>query len=268
MTSLPSSVVAALWSAFEPLLPEHRDTHPYGGHNPRTPDRTVFEALCEVLALGTPYADAERPGCTSRTIRRRRDEWDALGLFEHLHELCIAAYAEVVGLDLEVVSVDGCICQAPGGGEGAGRSPVDRGKRGWKWSVLVEGNGVPLALATDVAGRHDSKMFELVFTQLREYPVPRWCSVELDKAYDGRPVRELIASLDLVANVTRKGSGVMAINQSHRWRVEWTNRQLKCMRRLARSYDRSDRVRRGFLHLAAAGVIVKMLLRVAGRKLR
>lgn len=111
-------------------------------------------------------------------------------------------------------------------------------------------------------------MFDMVFGVLDNYPVPSWCSIELDKGYDYDMVRDRIRERGLVENVTRKGRGVVALNQTHRWRVEWTNRQLKAMRRLARSYDRSNDVRRGFLFLAAAGVIVKMLLRAAGRKLR
>jgi hypothetical protein len=49
-----------------------------------------------------------------------------------------------VGLVLEEISVDGCITKAPGGGECAGPSPVDRRKQGMKRSLMVEGYGIPL----------------------------------------------------------------------------------------------------------------------------
>jgi hypothetical protein len=44
-----------------------------------------------------------------------------------LRELVLEAYDRIIGLELVDVAVDGCITKAPcGGGEKAGRSPVDR----------------------------------------------------------------------------------------------------------------------------------------------
>ena len=55
-----------------------------------------------------------------------------------LRELVLKAYDRFVGLDLADVAVDCCITKAPCGGEKAGRSPVDRGKRGTKRSTAVD----------------------------------------------------------------------------------------------------------------------------------
>jgi hypothetical protein len=49
-----------------------------------------------------------------------------------------------VGLVLEEILVDGCIAKAPGGGQCAGRSPVDRGEQGMKRSSMTDGHGIPL----------------------------------------------------------------------------------------------------------------------------
>ena len=75
--------------------------------------------------------------CGATTIRDRRDEWIRLGVFAELERLVLDAYDRLIGLDLREVSVDGCITKAPGGGEIAGRSPVDRGKQGRKRSANV-----------------------------------------------------------------------------------------------------------------------------------
>jgi hypothetical protein len=42
------------------------------------------------------------------------------------------AYDRAIWLELSKVAVDYCITESPCGGEKAGRSPVDRGKRGIK----------------------------------------------------------------------------------------------------------------------------------------
>lgn len=53
--------------------------------------------------------------------------------------LALEAYDRFIGLELADVAVDGCITKAPCGGEKAGSSPVDRGKRGIKRSTAVDG---------------------------------------------------------------------------------------------------------------------------------
>jgi hypothetical protein len=58
-------------------------------------------------------------------MRRRRDEWTRLGVFDRLRLAALDAYDTMIGLDLADLCVDGCITKAPCGGECAGRSPVD-----------------------------------------------------------------------------------------------------------------------------------------------
>lgn len=66
------------------------------------------------------------------TMRARRDEWTAAGVFEDLEDEAVEAYDRIVGLDLTEACIDGSIHKAPCGGEGTGKSPVDRGKLGFK----------------------------------------------------------------------------------------------------------------------------------------
>jgi hypothetical protein len=68
-----------------------------------------------------------------------------LGLAEQLHQLALAAYDRLHGLEPEHLAIDGCITKAPGGGQVAGPSPVDRRKQGLKRSVACEAAGIPLA---------------------------------------------------------------------------------------------------------------------------
>jgi hypothetical protein len=83
--------------------------------------------------------------CSATTLRRRRDEWIALGLAEQLRLAVLAAYDRMLGLSLDHLAVDGCTTKAPCGGQSAGLSPVDRRKQGLKRSVAVEAGGIPLA---------------------------------------------------------------------------------------------------------------------------
>ena len=71
------------------------------------------------------------------TLRARRDEWIAAGVFDELCKEALAAFDRIVGLDLEEVALDGSLHKAPCGGEGTGPNPTDRAKIGWKWSVAT-----------------------------------------------------------------------------------------------------------------------------------
>src|SRR3982074_2705360 len=107
-------------------------------------DRIVFDKLLQVLRFGCSYQGIADTTCSASTIRARRDEWIRAGVFAQLKTIARNACDRMVGLVLEEISVDGCITKAPGGGECAGPSPVDRRKQGMKRSLMVEGYGIPL----------------------------------------------------------------------------------------------------------------------------
>jgi hypothetical protein len=70
----------------------------------------------------------------------------------------LESYDRIVGLILDQIAVDGSITKAPGGGEVAGRSPVDRGKQDLKRSGMTDGYGIPLGRVLAGANRHDSPL--------------------------------------------------------------------------------------------------------------
>jgi transposase len=135
--AVPSSIIEPVWDQFAVLLPAHEVVHPLGCHRARIPDRVVFDKLVQVLVFGCAYHRIADETCSASTLRRRRDEWIALGIMDTLQAIALAAYDRMIGLDLADLAVDGCITKAPCGGEVAGRSPVDRANRGssapWPW---------------------------------------------------------------------------------------------------------------------------------------
>jgi transposase len=159
--ALPPYLIEPIWQQFAALLPEREVDHPLGCHRPRIPNRVIFEKLVQVLVFGCAYRRIADEGCSATTLRDRRDEWIELGVIDALREAVLEAYDRLIGLELSEVAVDGCITKAPCGGEKAGRSPVDRGKRGIKRSTAVDGEGIPIGGVTDSANRHDSPLLVL-----------------------------------------------------------------------------------------------------------
>ncbi len=144
-----------------------------GCHRPRIGDRIIFEKLVQVLRFGCSYESIADCGCSATTIRDRRDEWIKAGIFAKLKQIALEAYDRIVGLLLQEIAVDGCITRAPGGGECAGRSPVDRGKQGMKRSSMVEGHGIPLDRVLAAANRHDSPLLAATLDKLDDLgPLP------------------------------------------------------------------------------------------------
>jgi transposase len=140
--AVPSCILDPLREQFLALLPPHVDDHSLGCHRQRIDDGVVFGKLVQALVFGAGYERLADSSCSATTMRRRRDEWIRLGVWDRLKLACLEAYEKMIGLDLADLAVDGCTTKAVCGGECAGRSPVDRGKGGLKRSQLTEGGGV------------------------------------------------------------------------------------------------------------------------------
>jgi transposase len=124
--ALPPYIIEPIWEQFVVLLPQRNAEHPWGSHRPRIPDRVIFEKLVQVLVFGCAYRRIADGSCSATTLRRRRDEWIEAGAMDALEEIARDSYDRIIGLELSEIAVDCCITKAPCGGEGAGKSPVDR----------------------------------------------------------------------------------------------------------------------------------------------
>jgi hypothetical protein len=61
MPAIPAYIIDPIWEQFEALLPEGNVDHPLGCHNPRIPDRVLFEKLGQVLVFGSaPTSESPR----------------------------------------------------------------------------------------------------------------------------------------------------------------------------------------------------------------
>ncbi|WP_081635996.1 IS5 family transposase [Micromonospora sp. CNB394] len=225
MPAVPSWLSDPLWDQFAALLPPRPaidPTHPLGCHRRRVADRIVFDKLLQVLRFGCSYQGIADSTCSATTIRNRRDEWIQLGVFAQLKTIALNAYDRLVGLLLDDLAVDGCITKAPGGGEVAGRSPVDRGKQGMKRSVMVDARGIPLGRVLAGANRHDSPLLESTLDRLDDLgPLPGTITVHLDAGYDSQKTRDLLTARRLTGEIARKGVKA-PVQATRRWHVERT----------------------------------------------
>jgi len=259
--ALPSWLIDPIWDQCQVLLPPHEDHHPLGCHRPRIADRIVFDHLVQVLVFGAAYARIADATCSDSTMRRRRDAWIAAGVMDQFQVIVLDAYDRMLGLDLDHLAVDGCITEAPCGGEESGRSPVDRGKLGRKRSVLVEGQGLPLGAVIAPAARHDSRLLEPTLDLLEPYqPFSKPPIVHLDRGYDYARTTERVAAYGLVGEIARRGTPA-PVAASERWVIERTHAWMNAYKKLVWCTERRKRVIAFWLAFASVVVIVRRLIR-------
>lgn len=261
MPAIPPYIIEPIWEQFKALLPEREQTHPLGCHNPRIPDRVVFEKLVQVLVFGCAYRRIADERCSATTLRDRRDEWIKAGVMERLQEIVLDSYDRMIGLDLTDIVVDCCITKAPCGGEKAGKSPVDRGKGGIKRSILVDAKGIPIGAIAAPANRHDSPLLEETLSTMEvlgELPEP--ISAHLDRGYDSNSTRQKLAERGLLAEISKKGQPT-PLAATRRWVVERTNSWSNAHKKLMWCTERVDRVIDFWLAFSAVIITVGRLIR-------
>jgi transposase len=269
MRALELEVVDAVWAAIESLLPPRQQTHPLGCHNPRISDRVCFEGILIRLVTGCSWETTEQlmgHVVSDTTLRTRRDEWVAAGVFDRLASEALAAHDRIIGLDLSEVSVDGSQHKAPCGGEGTGRNPCDRAKLGWKWSLLADRAGIPIGWATNGANRHDVVLFEPTLAAADRGLLADVETLHLDRGYDGKPVRDCVAAYgitDLICGKRRHAgtaTGPLPVPLGMRWPIERTNSWLSNFGQLRRNTDRRTHHRHAQLALAITLLITAKLI--------
>ena len=248
----------AFFDELEPHLPPEQPVGPSGGRPPIV-HRVVMKVIWFVLVTGCRWEDVPPElGCSGRTAHRRLRSWEEMGIWDRLHVHLLTLLRKSDALESEIAIVDSVIVRAFGGGEGTGPNPVDRRKPGSKHTLMVDRNGVPLAIHTAGANASDQTQilpivldFPNVGGQVgRPKQLPD--EVYADRGYDSDDTRALLAWLGVKPKIakrqTKHGSGLGKV----RWVVERTISWIKGLRRMRIRYDRLQVIQGAWNTLAAA----------------
>jgi transposase len=248
----------------KPLLPKEKPVGAKGGR-PRILNEVALRVIWYVLTTGIRWQDVLLEiGCSGRTAHRRLREWQALGIWGALHAKLLELLNGAGKLALEIVVIDSTQVPAPGGGEETGPNPTDRGKTGSKHTLMVDGNGVPLALHT--SGSNSSDQVEIIpivveFPKVKgkpgrpkEHPGEAYA----DRGYDNDWARLLLRWLKIEPKIAKRrtehGSGLGTV----RWVVERTNAWLKGLRRMRVRWDRLIEVQDAWNLLAMSVICFRL----------
>jgi putative transposase len=129
-----------LWALMEPLLPEHQNTHRFGGGRPRVPDRVCADGIFFVLRTGCQWNALSATGiCPSSTAHDRFQAWVQNGFFLRFWQAGLAEYDAFNGIDWRWLSMDGAMTKAPLAGEK--NRPQPDGPRQERHQTLAAGGG-------------------------------------------------------------------------------------------------------------------------------
>ena len=230
MRALDPEAKAIVWQAFEPLIPPPVDHHPLGRYRHRKSNYDCFEVMVVRLVTGCSFEDAERL-CENKvsdtTVRSRRDEWVAAGIYYKLANEVLLAYDKVIGIDGGDVAVDGSLHKSPCGGEKTGKRSTDRSKLGWKWSILTDAKGIPIGWTIEGANRNDSILLEPTLEDAKTRGwLARVRTIWLDRGYDSEATCGRLATLGItdavIAHKRKRGTSDPASREPMglRWPVE------------------------------------------------
>ena len=151
MRALDPAIYDTLFRLVVERLPSP-PTHRYGGCRSRISDEICFRGLFWRFVTGAAWETVEvmmDRQVSDTTLRSRRDEWVAAGVFDDLMEHALGEYDRLIGIDTDHVAIDGSSQLAPGGGECTGSYPGSKGRLGFKWSCGVDATGIGVGFVID-----------------------------------------------------------------------------------------------------------------------
>jgi transposase len=195
-----------LWEAIEPLLPEEPEK-PKG--RPRLPDRATLTGIVFMLKSGIPWEMLPKEmGCASGSICwRRLKEWEEA--WQELLGVLLDRLGEAEEIDWERASLDRTSILAKRG-QKTGKNPTDKGKPGSKRHLVVDRNGVPLAVVLTAANVHDCTVLEELVDAIEAIKRPRGRprmrpkKLHADKPYNTKKCREALRRRRIKVRIARK----------------------------------------------------------------
>jgi transposase len=253
--TLPISPVDLLARLIDEILPLSQ-----GPGHPPTPTTDVVATLRLVLREGVQWRELRAaPGRVSgATLRRRLAAWTSTGVLQQVHACLIRM---VRGGPHEIsapgdVVVDSCSVRAKRGGDLVGPNPTDRGKPGTKSHVVVDADGLPLAVVASAANVNDTQLLPHLLNRALVV-----CAnigrLIADAGYDSRDNRECCGKYGVLPLIRARGdehgSGLGTVRRVVENSISW----LLMNKRLDRRHDRSTLILQALLTTACTFIAAK-----------
>lgn len=178
-------------------------------------------------------------------------KWVQVGVFERILKSACRFVESRGEYKLYECFIDGTFSKAKSGGDGIGNTKAGKGV---KIMIMVDARGLPVAVDTAPANRHESLLVQSLL--LFMLPAERPTKLIGDKAYESDVLDETLLreNAEMISphrsnrkpeNKTQDGRGLW--RYSRRWKVERTIAWLQHYRRLCIRWEKSTTLFQGFL---------------------
>lgn len=244
------------------LLPGH-PVKPKGGRPP-TNQRKAIGGIFWILDNGAKWKDLPAQFGSKSAVHRSFARWVKMGAFEALLAAIGSIVKERKGFKLYECYIDGTFSKAKGGGDGVGCTKAGKGV---KIMIMVDANGLPIAVNTGSASPHESTLVEPLFDFMISVDFPQ--KLIGDKAYDSDRLDQELAArgVEMISphranrqpeNKTQDGRPLRRYKR--RWTVERTISWLQNYRRICIRWEKSTMMFQGFIHLTCSLLLMKEVL--------
>ena len=249
-----------------PMLPPEKNPGIQGGR-PSTAHHTVLKVIWFVLVTGCRWKDVPKEiGCCGETARTRLQAWERAGIWSELHHLLLTMMRKKDLLHPETAVIDTAQVRAFGGGDATGPSPVDRRKKGTKFTLLVDRDGVPLVIRAVPANRSDQREILPAVAEFPEVggkpgrPLTHPKELYADAGFDSEATRSILRWLGIDPHIRYRNDEHGSHLGRVRWVVERTISWIKGLRRMRIRYDRSVTTIDAWTSVAAAVVCLHIFM--------
>lgn len=176
-----------------------------------------------VLHTGIQWKHLPRTFPPKSTVHDYLKAWSQSDVFRKIYAAIISNLIDQGRVSLDQCFIDATFAAAKGGGQCVG---LTRKGKGTKLQLIVDQNGVPLALSIDAASVGETSMVQQTLGLLEEESTPE--RLIEDKGYDSDALDQTLAELgiEMIApnrsNRSQTQDGRPLRRYRHRWIVERT----------------------------------------------
>ncbi|MER6421112.1 IS5 family transposase [Streptomyces sp. NPDC001137] len=266
--SRPWIVSDELWALIEPLLPVPGPKLVEG--RPRVPDRQALCGILFVLHTGIQweYLPQELGFGSGMTCWRRLAAWNEAGVWDQLHLVLLKKLRAAKKLDWSRAVIDSSHVRAARPGPKSGPSPVDRARPGSKHHLIVDAQGIPLAVSLTGGNRNDVTQLLPLIDKIPAVagtvgrPRHRPDALLADRGYDHDKYRRLLWQRGIRPVIAERGQPHGSGLGIFRYVVERTIAWLHGFRRLRIRWERRDDIHEAFLGLATCLITYRHVRRL------
>jgi len=246
----------SLWNKIETCVPKKKSRV----GRPEWCRKKTLEGILFIIKTGAQWGYLPEQYGRKSTVHGKFRKWVNLGVFEKIFKMILKFYIESNRRINNWSSIDASHSKAPFANWG-GKNPTDRARNGVKKIIIVDINGAPLSLDVGPSNRHDSKLFENAFMELKNMNIEAINKIMGDGAYYSKKLRTFCSdnNFALIASHNKKGkNGVERFVPAGRWVVERTFGWLSWNRGIKVCWTKTKSSFLAFLQIAATIQLSRM----------